>query len=91
MAAVRALRKRRWDVLCRRHIEGEANSRPLPLDTGDVEHTALGTGVLSRRGRDLGNELDLGFHKGTMSAHLPPGGGASAIHAEATQPPEHNR
>src|SRR5262249_9705326 len=25
-----------------------------------------GTGVLSRRGPDLGNELDLGFHKGAM-------------------------
>jgi hypothetical protein len=60
------LRKRRWHVLCRRHIQGEANSRPLPLDRSDVEQTALGTGVLSRRGPDLGN--DLGFHKDAMRA-----------------------
>jgi hypothetical protein len=50
-------------------IEWKTNSRALPLEASNVEHTVLGTGVLNRWGKNVGNQLDHGIHESAMSAH----------------------
>ena len=46
----------------RRHVQGQADPRPLHLVAGDDADPALGAGVLGRRRRDLGDELGQRLH-----------------------------
>src|SRR4029453_5162489 len=58
----RSLRERSWDLLCRRSVQRQTDSRALSLES-ILDRTPLGEGVFRRRRTSLGNELDDGFHE----------------------------
>ena len=58
----RLVHRRHRRLRGRRHLQGQADPRPLHLVAGDHAEPALGAGVLGRRRRDLGDELDQRLH-----------------------------